>query len=311
VAAGAASSVPYGGFGAWVEAHDAAKPAPPPGERKGARYTAVSDDYFRTMHIELLKGRIFGSLDGSGNAPAAIVNETMARALWPDKDPIGRQVRFGDEHRVGTVVGVVRDVKMYWARERPQRQMYVSLGQFPSATFGFVVRTGGTDLTAATAIRDAIWAVDRNQPISSVEELESLMSIMNSGDRTLTRLLVFFGATAMFLAMIGIYGVMSNLVAQRTHEIGIRAALGASPRQMMGMVIGQGLYLAAAGIAVGTGFALLAGKALESMLYQVSPSDPATFLTVPLLFAAVALAACWMPARRAMAVNPVMALRCE
>jgi len=123
--------------------------------------------------------------------------------------------------------------------------------------------------------------------------------------------MVFFGATAMFLAIMGIYGVMSNLVAQRTHEIGIRAALGASPRQMMGMVMGQGLHLALAGIGIGLCFALLAGRALESMLYQVSPSDPATFATVPVLFAAVALAACWMPARRAMAVNPVVALRCE
>jgi ABC-type antimicrobial peptide transport system permease subunit len=124
-------------------------------------------------------------------------------------------------------------------------------------------------------------------------------------------LLVFFGATAMFLAMIGIYGVMSNLVAQRTQEIGIRAALGASPRQMLGMVMGQGLYLVAAGIAIGLCFALLAGKALESMLYRVSPGDPATFLTVPLLFLAVAMAACWLPAQRAMGVNPLVALRNE
>jgi len=205
----------------------------------------------------------------------------------------------------------VRDIKMYYAREHPRPQMYVSLAQFPSTTLGFVARIRGENATTATAVRDAIWAVDRNQPISSVEQLENIMRIVNSGDRTITRLMVFFGATAMFLAMMGIYGVMSNLVAQRTHEIGIRAALGASPRQMMGMVMGQGLYLALAGIGIGLCFGLLAGRALESMLYQVSPSDPATFATVPVLFAAVALAACWMPARRAMAVNPGVALRCE
>jgi predicted permease len=310
-AAGAASSVPYGGFGAWVEAEAVGKPVPPPGERQGASYTAVSDDYFATMQIPLLKGRVFGSEDAPGNAPAAIINETMARALWPDEDPIGRQLRFGEQHAACTVVGVVRDIKMYYARERPRPQMYVSLAQFPSTTLGFVARISGENATTATAVRDAIWAVDRNQPISSVEQLENIMGIVNSGDRTITRLMVFFGATAMFLAMMGIYGVMSNLVAQRTHEIGIRAALGASPRQMMGMVMGQGLYLALAGIGIGLCFALLAGRALESMLYQVSPSDPTTFATVPALFAAVALAACWMPARRAMAVNPVVALRCE
>ena len=310
-AAGAASSVPYGGFGAWVEAEAAGKPAPPPGERQGASYTAVSDDYFVAMQIPLLKGRVFSSEDSPGNAPTAIVNETMARALWPDEDPIGRQVRFGDAHTVCTVAGVVSDVKMYYARERPRRQMYVSLAQFPSTTLGFVARTKGENATMATAIRDAIWGVDRDQPISSVEELENIMGIVNSGDRTVTRLMVFFGATAMFLAMMGIYGVMSNLVSQRTHEIGIRAALGASPRQMMGMVMGQGVYLASAGIGIGLCFALLAGRALESMLYQVSPSDPATFAAVPVLFAAVALAACWIPARRAMGVNPVIALRYE
>lgn len=310
-AVGAASSVPYGGFGAFVEAQDAAKPTPPPGERRGARYSAVSEDYFAAMQIELLKGRVFGSADKPGNTPVVIINETMARALWPNEDPIGRQVRFGDEHKVCTVVGMVHDVKMYNARERPLRQMYVPLAQFPSAAFGFVARTKGEDATIATAIRDAIWAVDRTQPISSVEQLDNVMGIMNSGDRTLTRLMVFFGATAMFLAMIGIYGVMSSLVAHRTHEIGIRAALGASPRQMMGLVMGQGLYLSLAGIGIGLGLALLAGRALESLLYQVSPSDPATFAAVPVLFAAVAMAACWMPARRAMEVNPVIALRSE
>jgi ABC-type antimicrobial peptide transport system permease subunit len=174
-----------------------------------------------------------------------------------------------------------------------------------------VARAKGENAALATDIRDAIWAVDRNQPVSSVEELAIVMGIANSGDRTLTRLMVFFGVTAMFLAMMGIYGVMSNLVSQRTHEIGIRSALGASPRQMMGMVMGQGLYLALSGIGAGLFFALLAGKALESLLYKVSPNDPATFVTVPVLFAAVALAACWLPARRAMGVNPVIALRYE
>src|SRR5262249_30704486 len=144
-AVGAASSVPYGGFGALVEAQDAAKPAPPPGERKGARYIAVSENYFLTMQIELLKGRGFGSADKPGSPPSMIINETMARALWPHEDPIGRQVRFGEQHAICTVVGVVRDIKMYWTRERPQRQMYVPLAQFPSPTFGFVARTTGDD----------------------------------------------------------------------------------------------------------------------------------------------------------------------
>ena len=310
-AAGAASAIPFGGFGAWMRVEAVGKPAPPAGERQGANYTAVSDDYFSTMQIELLKGRPFGTEDAPGNAPAAIINETMARTLWPDEDPIGRQLRFGDEHKVCTIVGVVRDIKMYWVKERPRRQMYVSLAQFPSATLGFVARTKGENAVMATAIRDAIWAVDRNQPISSVEGLEKIMSIVNTGDRMVAQLMVFFGATAMFLAIIGIYGVMANLVSRRTHEIGIRAALGASPRQVMGMVLGQGLSLAFAGTGIGIFFAALAGRGLASLLYQVSPIDPVTFVTVPVLFAAVVMAACWIPARRAMGVNPVIALRYE
>jgi putative ABC transport system permease protein len=310
-AAGAASSTPFGGYGAWVEVQEAGKPAPPPGERQGARYTAVSEDYFRTMQIELLKGRAFDSSDKTGSAPAAIVNETMARALWPQQDPIGRQLQFGEQHSLCTVVGVVGDVKMYQLRERPRRHMYVSLAQFPSTSLGFVARTEGTDAAMATGIRDAIWAVDRNQPISSVEELDHIMAVVNTGDRMVTQLMVFFGALAMFLAAIGIYGVMSNLVAQRRHEIGIRAALGASPRQVMRLVLAQGLNLALAGIAVGLFFAFLAGRALASQLYRISPSDPLTFAAAPVLLAAVALLACWIPARRAMAVNPVAALRSE
>jgi len=309
--AGAASSTPFGGFGAFVEVQEAGKPAPPPGERLGARYSAVSNDYFKTMQIELLKGRPFGSTDEAGNAPAAIVNETMARSLWPHEDPVGRQLQFGEQHSLCTVVGVVRDVKMYQLRERPRRDLYVPLAQFPSTTLGFVARTRGTDVAMATAIRDAIWAVDADQPISSVEELEHIMTVVNTGDRMVTQLMLFFGALAMFLAALGIYGLMSSLVAQRRHEIGIRAALGASPRQVMRMVLAQGLYLALAGIAVGLFLAFLAGRALASQLYRISPSDPVTFAAAPALLAAVALLSCCLPARRAMAVNPVVALKSE
>lgn len=308
---GAASSVPFGGFGAWVEIEAAGKPAPPPGERRGATYAAISNDYFSAMEIALTKGRPFDSGDTPSNAPSAIINETLAQEFWPYEDPIGRQLRFGEQHMVATVVGVVRDVKMYSLRERPQAQMYVPLAQFPSPTFGFVVRTKGDATGMATGIRDAIWDVDRDQPISSVEEMENVMSIVNAVNRVLTQLMVFFGGLALFLATIGIYGVMSNLVLQRTHEIGIRAALGATPRQVMGMVLGQGLNLALIGLALGVLCAVGAGRALASKLYQVPPNDPPTFIAVPVLFVVVALAACWIPARRAMRVDPMVALRYE
>jgi putative ABC transport system permease protein len=311
VSVGAASSVPFGGFGGWTYVEAAEKPAPPPGERLGAAFTAVSTDYFSTMQISLVKGRMFNSADAPGNSSSLIINETLARQFWPNEDPIGRELRFGEQHTVGTIVGVVRDIKRYYLRSRPERQVYVPMAQFPSATLGFVVRTAGDSTTMATAIRDTIWAVDRDQPISSVEPLETLMAVVDAGNRVVTKLMVFFGALAIFLGMIGIFGVMSDLVSQRTHEIGIRTALGARPLQVLGMVIGQGLKLALIGVTAGVLCALGATRALATMLYQVTPNDPLTFITVPLVFAGVAAAACYVPARRAMRVDPMVALRHE
>jgi putative ABC transport system permease protein len=311
VSVGAASSVPFGGFGGSTDVEAADRPAPPPGERSGARFMAVSNDYFSAMRIGLVRGRVFDSSDTQGRSPSVIVNETLAREFWPDRDPVGNFLRFGERHTPCTIVGVVRDIKMYQMRPRPERQVYVPLAQFPSPTLGFVVRTAGDPTTMATAIREAIWAVDREQPISSVEPLETLMAIVDSGNRVLTKLMVFFGVLAMFLGAIGIYGVMSHLVSQRTREIGIRTALGASPWQVMSMVIGQGLKLTSIGVAVGVVSALGATRSLAAMLYQVKPSDPLTFVAVPIAFAVVAAAACYVPARRAMRVDPIVALRYE
>ena len=310
VSAGAASSVPYGGFGQAVEVEAVGKP-PQPGERLGARFTAVSTKYFSAMQIALVKGRLFNSADEQSNSQSVIINQTFARQFWPDEDPIGQRLQFGERHTLCTIVGVVNDIKMYYVRERPERQMYVPLSQFPSGTLGFVVRTAGESTAMATAIRDTIWAVDRDQPVSSVEPLETLMVVQDAGNRVLTKLMVFFGALAMFLGAIGIYGVMAHLVLQRTHEIGIRTALGARPAQVMGMVIGQGLKLASIGVAVGVLCALGTSRALATQLYQVTPNDPLTFIAVPIVFAGVAAAACGLPARRAMRVDPMVALRHE
>ncbi|HEY6943770.1 MAG TPA: ABC transporter permease [Candidatus Acidoferrum sp.] len=308
---GVASSVPFGGFGQTVVVEDAGKPAPRPGERIGARYVASSPGYFSAMQMALVKGRLFDSTDTRGRSPSAIINQTLARQLWPGEDPIGQKLRFGEQQAVCTVVGVVRDIKMYNLRQTPERQMYVPLSQFPSSTFGFVVRIMGDSTAMATAIRDAIWAVDRDQPVSSIEPLETLMAVSNAGNRVMTKLMIFFGALAMFLGAIGIYGVMAHMVSQRMHEIGIRVALGATPPQVMRMVIGQGLRLALIGIAVGVFAALGATRSLATMLYQVAPNDPLTFICVPILFAAVAIGACYIPARRGMRVDPLVALRYE
>ncbi|HEV2198020.1 MAG TPA: ABC transporter permease [Candidatus Acidoferrum sp.] len=310
VSVGAASSVPYGGFGQGVEVRAVGKPAPRPGERIGARYTAVSRDYLSTMQIALVKGRLFNSSDEQGS-PSVIISQTLERRFWPNEDPIGQKLQFGEQHTVCTVVGVVQDIKMFYVRAGAERQMYVPLAQFPSAALGFVVRTSADSSAMAAAIRDAIWSVDRDQPVSSVEPLETLITISNAGESVVTKLMVFFSALAMFLGAIGIYGVMAHLVSQRTHEIGIRVALGATPSQVLRLVISHGLKLAVIGISLGVLMALGATRALSSQLYGVTPYDPATFVGVTLLFAFVAVAACYWPARRGTRVDPLVSLRYE
>jgi putative ABC transport system permease protein len=310
VSAGVASHVPFGGFGQGIEFQVVGKPIQP-GERQGAPFTAVSANYFSAMQIGLVKGRLFDSSDAYGSTPSVIVSQTMARQVWPGEDPIGKKLRLGEQRTVGTIVGIANDIKMYYLRERPGWHIYVPLAQFPSRTLGFVVRTSADSKAMATAIRDVIWAVDRDQPISSVDPLDSLIAVVNTGDRVVTKLMVFFGVLAMFLGAIGIYGVMAHLVSQRTHEIGIRMALGASSAQVMRMVINHGLNLALIGISVGVFVALGATRALAAQLYQVTPNDPPTFIGVALLVALVAAVACYLPARRGTRVDPLVALRYE
>ena len=308
--ASVASHVPFGGFGQGIEFEVDEKPVQP-GERHGAPFAAVSANYFSTMQIGLAKGRFFDSSDAYGSPLTVIVSQRMAQEIWPGEEPVGKKLRLGEQRAVGTVVGVVNDVKIYYQRERPGWHIYVPLTQFPSRTFGFVVRTAGDSTTMATAVRDAIWAVDRDQPISSIEPLETLMAVVDAGNRVVTKLMVFFGALAMFLGAIGIYGVMAQMVSQRVHEIGIRMALGARPGQVMGMVVGQGLWLALIGICAGVLVAFAVTQVLATTLYQVAPTDPPTFIGVAVLFAVIAMAACYLPARRGMRVDPLVALRYE
>ncbi|HET7151670.1 MAG TPA: ABC transporter permease [Candidatus Acidoferrum sp.] len=310
VSAGVASSIPFGGFGQVYEVEAVGKPAPQPGEVLGARWTAASPDYFSAMQMRLLKGRFFTSADGPGNANVTVIGQTFARQFWPNEDPVGRKLTFGPDHIVCTIVGVVNDVKMYQLRGRPERQMYVPLSQFPWHTLGFVARTAGNDASIADAVRDAIWSVDKNQPVS-VSDLTMLMVVVNSGNSVVTKLVVFFGLLALFLSAIGIYGVMSHTVAQRTHEIGIRLALGATPASVMRLVIVQALQLTLIGIAVGVVAALATTSMLASLLYQVTARDPLSFVVVPTFFVLVAVGACYVPARRAMRVDPMVALRYE
>jgi predicted permease len=309
VSATVASSVPFGGFGQGIDFHVVGRPIQP-GERQGAAFTAISPDYFSTMQIRLVKGRLFDSSDAYGTPASLIVGQTMAAQLWPGDDPIGKKLQFGEQPTIATIVGVASDVKVDDLRETIGWHIYVPMAQFPSRNLTYAVR-GTSDSTAmATAIRQAIWSIDRDQPVS-LAPLETLMATEGAGNRIAAEMMIFFGALAMFLGAIGIYGVMAHLVSEKIHEIGIRMALGATPAQIMGMVVGQGMKLALIGLGAGVLVALATTRSLAAALYQVTPTDPLTFIAVPLLFALVALVACCIPARRAMRADPVAATRCE
>ncbi|HKR31551.1 MAG TPA: FtsX-like permease family protein, partial [Terriglobales bacterium] len=309
VSATVASYVPFGGFGLGIEFEVVGRPLQP-GERQGAAFTAVSRDYFSAMQIRLMKGRSFDSSDAYGSPPSVIVSQTMAEQLWPDEDPIGKKLELGEQQNVGTIVGVVNDVKIQNLRQRYGWHIYVPMAQFPSRNLAYAVRAAGDPTTMATAVRDAIWSVDSDQPVSSAS-METLMASVDAENRLVAKLMVFFGALAMLLGVIGIYGVMAHLVSQKVHEIGIRMAVGASPARVMRMIVGDGLRLALIGVGAGVLIALGTTRSLAAMLYQVAPSDPLTFIAVPTLFAFVTMAACYVPARHAMRIDPMVALRHE
>jgi len=311
VSAGASEYMPFAESNQVEFIHVVGRPEAQPGEEIGAEYTAITADYLSAMQIPLLRGRAIEPGDGPGAPNVVLVNETLTRQQFPKEDPLGRQLEIGREHKTYTIVGVVHDVKQFTLSDRPERQIYVSAAQVPSAYTSIVARTSGAAPGLATEIRDAIWAVDGEQPVSTVRPLDDLITEQNTPNRILTQMIGFFGGLALLLGAIGIYGVMAHSVVQRMHEMGIRMTLGASPRDVMGLVLRQGLKLTLVGIAFGLLAAAGATRALSSILYKVQAGDPVTFAGVPAFFALIALVACYFPARRAGRVDPMIALRYE
>jgi putative ABC transport system permease protein len=203
----------------------------------------------------------------------------------------------------------VHDVKKFTLSDRPQRQIYVSAAQFPNRYMSIVARASRPAPGLASSIRSAVWSVDAEQPVSAVRPLDDLITERNSGNRIIAQMVGFFGALALLLGAVGIYGLMAQSVEQRRHEIGIRIALGSTPRQVLGLVVGQGLKLTFTGIALGLLAAAGVTRGLAAILYNVKASDPVTFFGVAAFFALVALAACYIPARRGSRVDPMVALR--
>jgi predicted permease len=278
---------------------------------------SVSPNFFATMGIPLLAGRDFTVHDNNQAPRAVIISESMARRLWPGQDPTGKRIstsRDQNRNRVwDQIVGVAGDVK-YRTLIRDQNNdpdIYLPLLQNPNRGFALALRTTGDPSGLVSAIRGEVKSLDSNLPISDIATMQQRMKNNTARTRFSTLLLGVFACVAMLLAVVGIYGVMSYSVTQRSHEIGIRMALGAARRDVLKLVVGEGLALVAAGVAVGLVGAFAATRVLASQLYSVSATDPVTFSVVSLVLAGVGLAACAVPARRATKVDPMVALRYE
>lgn len=285
------------------------------GATDGAAFRyAVTPGYLETMGLVLRRGRFITDHDRAGAPPVVVVNEAFAERRFPGRDPIGQRLHIGPTDRPWfTIVGVVNDVKQMSLEEEAGNAVYVAPAQwhFADRAFWFVVRTAGDPAALTPALREAIWTVDRDQPIVRVAPLASVVAA-TALERSLALLLFeVFGGSALLLTTIGIYGVVAGGVNDRMREIGVRAALGASRQQILGMVLRQGVALSLAGVVIGLLIAAFASRGLSTLLYGVSPLDPASYAAVVSVLLVAALGASWLPARRAARIDPATTLRAE
>jgi predicted permease len=300
------------------------RPKSQPGESPWGVYRIVTPGYFQAMRLPLLRGRDITGEDSAGAPGAVIINERAAIRYWPDEDPIGKRISFETDKITGpnwlTVIGIVKNAKQSDWTEKPQPEVYLAAFQNqeylsePGSHFAYitlVVRTTGDPSSQTSAVKDTVWSFDRNLPISEVLTMDGVVADATAEARFEMLLLGMFAAVALALAAVGIYGVMSYSVTRRTHEIGIRVSLGASRANILLLIVKQGMLLALVGSSVGIGGALLLSRLMTKLLYGVRPNDPVTFGAVAIILMIVALAASYIPARRAMRVDPMVALRHE
>jgi len=331
VSVGATNALPLGGSEDSIAFSIAGRPEPAAGEEPTAGFRVVSPDYFRALNIPLLKGRFFEESDARVSVPlirwfpaqplpprftdpqplpVVTINQAMAERYWPGENPIGQQIKvlFGPPI---TIVGEVGNVRHSGLDSGPKPELYLCSLQEPQGLMTVVVRTSKDASTLERSMQEAVWAVDRDQPIGRMETMSSVFSDSVSRQRFESVLLGAFGLIALLLAAVGIFGVMSQSVGQRVHEIGVRSALGATTRDIYRLVIGQGMALTVAGLLLGMGGALLLTRWMSVLLFGVSPTDALTFSVVPIVLGLVALAACYIPAHRAAQVDPMTAIRYE
>ncbi|HWX40133.1 MAG TPA: ABC transporter permease [Blastocatellia bacterium] len=295
---------------------------PPESERPSARYYVVGPDYFQTMGMTILRGREITDQDAAGSPGAVVINQTMAQLNWPQEDPIGQRIKLAFPKAAApwrpelstdslAVVGIVRDAREDGLVNGPIPQMYLSYLQGPSLLMNFVLRSGSEPARMAGALRSSVMSADPDQPVFNIKTMDELVAESFAQPSVLSLLLGTFAALAFILAVVGIYGVMAYSVTQRTHELGVRMALGAKRGDVLRLVLASGAKLILAGVAVGLAGALVANRLVATLLFGVSSTDPATFVAVALLLSAVAMIATYLPAHKATRVEPVIALRHE
>jgi putative ABC transport system permease protein len=290
-----------------IEGH----PEPEAGKEMIIQTRSVSPGYFSTLGIPLLTGRDFSDRDKSGAPEAAIINADLARIYFSNEDPINKRITFDDGESWISIVGVVGDVKQLGLDSDAKPEVYFPFLQAASPSMSLVVRTVSSPLSAFAAVKSQIQGIDKNLPIDDAKTMEQLLAESTSGRRFNTLLLTLFAVVAVMLALVGIYGVMSYTVTQRTHEIGIRMAIGAQPRDVVRLVVGQGMLLSIIGVVLGLLGAFALTRLMTTMLFGVEPTDPLTFISLALLLIGVGLVACYLPGRRATKVDPLVALRSE
>ena len=286
-------------------------PAPEEGKAQVLQLNTISTDYFKTVRLPLVAGRDVNEQDDADAPPVVVVNETFARREWPNASAIGQRIRFVDSQRWMTVIGVARDAKHFAKTDDARPQAYIHYLQAPQIFTSLVVRTNGDPMALSTSVRDAIWRVDRDQPVWKIRSMESLVEASLGSKRVLLGLVAAFALVAVLLAAVGIYGVMSFAVTQRTHEVGVRMALGAQGGEVLRLIVGQGLRLTGIALVIGVAASFGTNRLLASQLFGITPTDPVTFGVVPVLLALVAAVACYLPARRASRLDPLVALRKE
>jgi putative ABC transport system permease protein len=290
------------------------RPAAPREAPTVAAHRVVTPGYFELMGIRLRRGRDFNERDRAGQPLAVIVNESLARRHWPCEDPLGKRLKYGAADLRSpwlTVVGVVGDVKLEDVRRESRDTIYAPLGQAPVEAMALVIRSGGDPLGLVPTVREQIRALDRDLPVYQIRTMDEALAQRVWDSRFFSWLLATLAGLAVTLAVVGVYGVVSQAVAQRSREIGIRMALGASPNAVRALVMGQVLRLALAGVAAGLAASLALVRALAALMSEVNATDPAIFAGGAMLLAAAALAASYIPARKAMKLDPLVTLRAE